>query len=68
MVVAFDEPRLSSPATGKVMTVQIGPAVPKGSTDGHAYNHYSLLRGIEDFFGLSCLQSACGASALPINR
>ena len=68
VVVAFDEPRLSSPATARVMIVQLGPNVLKGSTDGHAYNHYSLLRGIEDFFGLSCLQNACGASALPINR
>jgi len=67
VVVAFDEPNPSSPPTTRVMAVQLGPAVPKGSTDGHSYNHYSLLRGIEDYFGLPCLKAACGVAALPIN-
>jgi phosphatidylinositol-3-phosphatase len=33
----------------------------------HPYNHYSLLRTIEDAFGLSCLNHSCDASVQPMN-
>jgi phosphatidylinositol-3-phosphatase len=28
-------------------------------TDNTPYNHYSLLRSLEDAFGLPCLRNAC---------
>ena len=37
-----------------------------GTQDGHAYDHSSTLRAIEDALGLPCLAGACGATPLPI--
>ncbi len=66
VLVTFDEPRRSEPATARLAAVQVGPGVAAGSTDSRAYDHYSLLRGLEDGFGLACLQLACSATPLPI--
>jgi hypothetical protein len=43
------------PGGGKVGAVVISPFVKPGSVDRTPYNHYSLLRGIEDLFGLGHL-------------
>jgi hypothetical protein len=32
----------------------------------HPYNHYSLLRTVEDNFGLSCLANTCNAAVQPM--
>jgi hypothetical protein len=32
--------------------VLLSPAIAPGATTSFAYNHYSLVRSIEDFFGL----------------
>ena len=66
VVVTFDETDPSAPAGGRVFAVQLGPGVPGGSTDPQGYDHYSLLRGVEAYFGLKCLQRSCAAPALPI--
>jgi len=44
---------------GQVATIVIKNHEAKHVTDPTAYNHYSLLRTMEDAFGLSCLQNAC---------
>jgi phosphatidylinositol-3-phosphatase len=45
-------PGLLGPGGGRTGTVVIGPHVRPGSVNGQAYNHYGLLRSIEDIFGL----------------
>jgi hypothetical protein len=34
--------------------------------DGTPYNHYSLLRSMEDAFGLPCLAHACDSAVVPM--
>lgn len=50
---------------GNVMTAMVGPNVKVGQDVSGPYSHFSLLRGIEGFFGLPCLQRAC--AAVPIS-
>jgi hypothetical protein len=40
---------------GRVGAVVVSPFVAPGSLDATAYNHYSLLRTVEDLFGLAPL-------------
>jgi len=44
---------------GHVATIVITNKGKSPITDGTAYNHYSLLRSMEDAFGLRCLAHAC---------
>jgi cysteine-rich repeat protein len=70
LIVTFDE-SIGSDTTGccgnsqggHIATFVMGPLVstPGGHTST-SYNHYSLLRTIEDGFGLPCLGHACDAS------
>ena len=53
-VVTFDEADNSDP-TNRVFTALIGDSVLSGSVSKTAYNHYSLLRTIEDGFRLGTL-------------
>jgi Phosphoesterase family len=53
-VVTFDEADNSDP-TNRVFTALIGDSVLSGSVSKTAYNHYSLLRTIEDEFRLGTL-------------
>jgi hypothetical protein len=43
------------PGGGKIGAVVISPFVRPGTVDRTPYNHYSLLRGLEDLFGLGHL-------------
>jgi hypothetical protein len=43
---------------GKTGAVLLSPFIPAGTTTSTAYNHYSLLRSMEDAFGLSHLAFA----------
>ena len=52
-VVTFDESSAATP--NHVYTVLHGPGVVPGSTSAARYDHYSLLRTIEDTFGLGTL-------------
>ena len=47
------------PGGGHVATIVITNHGPRGVQDPTAYNHYSLLRTIQDAFGLGCLQNTC---------
>lgn len=51
---------------GHVLTVIARPGEPTGHRTVWTYDHYSLLAGIERFFGLPRLRRARGARALPI--
>jgi hypothetical protein len=43
------------PGGGKVGAVLVSPCIKPGTVNKHPYNHYSMLRSIEDNFGLSHL-------------
>ena len=49
---------------GHVPLIVISDSVPKGFRSSVAHNHYSLLRTIEDAWGLGCLNQACAANNL----
>lgn len=54
VVVTFDEGN-GDAASDPLYTVLLGPMVAPGSIDSAAYTHYSLLRTVEDVFGLGSL-------------
>ncbi len=51
-------------ASNQVATLVISQAVPKGFQSNVAHDHYSLLRTIEDAWGLGCLNNTCTANNL----
>lgn len=71
LVVSFDEGTSDAgccgdPGGGRVFTVLAGPDVRHGVRLRAAYDHYSLLAGLEDAFGLPRLRQARGARPLPL--
>jgi acid phosphatase len=64
LVVTFDE---GEPDSQLVFTVFAGPNVKPGYRSAAVYNHYSLLRTIEDNFGLAPLGDG-DASARPMTE
>ena len=48
----------NGPGGGRVGAVLVSPFIKPGTTPSAAYNHYSLLRTIEDLFGLPHLGEA----------
>ena len=46
------EPGLQGPGGGLIGAVVLSPFVEPGTVSQEPYNHYSLLRSIEDWFGL----------------
>ena len=55
------EPGMSGPGGGRVGAVLLSPFIKPGTVSTVDYNHYSMLRSIEDIFGLSHL----GDAAMP---
>ncbi len=49
---------------GRVATLVVSPLVKTGFESQTAYSHYSLLRTIEDAWGLGCLQESCQATPM----
>ncbi len=64
LVVTFDEDDKST-AANRIFTALYGPSVAQGSVSDAHYTHYSLLRTIEDAYGLGDL-GRNDASAQPI--
>ena len=58
-------PGINGPGGGQTGTVVISPFTHGGSVNETEFNHYSLLRSIEDLFGLSHLGYAGLASLRP---
>ena len=52
------QPGRQGPGGGKIGAVIISPYTTPGSVNPTPYNHYSLLRSLEDLFGLSHLANA----------
>ncbi|KAI8868674.1 hypothetical protein GQ42DRAFT_170547 [Ramicandelaber brevisporus] len=63
-VITFDEDDYKN--TNRVYTVILGKGTKAGSVDNGMYTHFSLLRTIEDNFGLGSLGRA-DATAVPIS-
>jgi phosphatidylinositol-3-phosphatase len=62
LFITFDEGTSDIGGGGRVATVVVSPLTPAGFTSATAYSHYSILRTIEDAWGLGCLGKACGAT------
>ena len=58
LFITWDEGSGSEP----VATLVIAPDVPAGFRSSVPHDHYSLLRTIEDAWGLPCLANACSAN------
>jgi hypothetical protein len=58
-------PGISGPGGGRVGAVVVSPFVVPGTSSAVAYNHYSLLRTIEDLFGLDHLAMAAQGGLRP---
>jgi hypothetical protein len=53
-----NEPGLYGPGGGRVGAVLLSPFIKPGTVSNVSYNHYSMLRSIEGYFGLSYLGDA----------
>src|SRR5207253_9789671 len=43
---------------GKIFTICAGPGCMPGGVDDHVYDHYDLLRTVQDLLGLPCLKAS----------
>ena len=64
MFVTFDEDASDDPAGGHVATVVASPLVAAGTRSTVRYDHYSLLRTIQDAWSLDCLADSCQAAPM----
>ncbi|HEU4672717.1 MAG TPA: alkaline phosphatase family protein [Candidatus Limnocylindrales bacterium] len=64
LVVTFDEGSTTSGGGGEVATVLVSPLIAPGTTSAVEHDHYSLLRTIEESWGLGCLAQSCAANSL----
>jgi hypothetical protein len=63
LFITFDEGTPGSGAGDQhVATIVVGPGDPPGLRSSVPHTHYSLLRTIEDTFGLGCLDESCDAN------
>ncbi len=64
LFITWDEGTTNTGGGGHVATLVIAPAMMPGFRSSTAYNHYSLLRTVEQAWGLSCLGNSCSAQAM----
>jgi acid phosphatase len=64
LVITWDEGTSRIGGGGHVATLLISPRTPAGRRSAVAHNHYSLLRTIENAWGLGCLRQTCNANDL----
>jgi hypothetical protein len=62
--VTFDEGTSNAGGGGHVATIAVTPHITPGCTATGAYNHYSLLRTLEEAWGLPYLGNAASATAI----
>jgi hypothetical protein len=62
--VTFDEGTTSANGGGHIVTIAITPNMTAGYKAAGAYTHYSMLRTIEQAWGLPCLGNAASATAM----
>jgi hypothetical protein len=59
LVITFDEDAGNDPSGGHIATVVVSPDVPAGFRSKQPHDHYSLLRTVQDAWGLGCLAESC---------
>jgi acid phosphatase len=64
LVITWDEGSTSLGGGGRVATLVISPRTSPGTRSARAHNHYSLLRTIQNAWGLGCLNRTCTANDL----
>jgi hypothetical protein len=64
VLVTFDEGTTNVSGGGHIMTIAITPNMTAGYKATAAYTHYSMLRTLEQAWGLPCLGNASSASAM----
>ncbi len=64
LVITWDEGYTTLGGGGRVATIVISPRARAGYRSATAHNHYSLLRTVEDTWGLGCLNRTCYANDL----
>jgi phosphatidylinositol-3-phosphatase len=62
LFITTDEGSSDTSGGGQVLTLVVSPLAKAGFASKVHYDHYSLLRTIEDAWGLPCLGQACSAS------
>ena len=64
LFITWDEGEGSTYSSNHVATLVISQAVPKGFQSDVAHDHYSLLRTIQNAWGLDCMNNSCTANTL----
>ncbi len=64
VIVSFDEGTSNLNGGGHIWTAARAPWITSGSSTSTFYNHHSMLRTIEDIFGLSYLGGAATATTI----
>jgi hypothetical protein len=64
LLITWDEGSSSLGGGGQVATIVVGPTVKRAYRSPLAHSHYSLLRTIEDAWGLGCMRQTCRANDL----
>jgi hypothetical protein len=64
LIVTWDEGNSNLNGGGHVPTLVVSPRTPAGAVSSERSNHYTLLRTIEDAWGLGCLGDSCAANNL----
>jgi phosphatidylinositol-3-phosphatase len=64
LFITWDEGSSNDDGGGNVATLVISKQTPPGFTSNMPHDHYSLLRSIQDVWGLGCLQISCMANNL----
>jgi acid phosphatase len=59
VIITWDEGTSPTGGGGHIPTIVISKHTPPGYISATSANHYTLLRTIEDAFGLGCLQESC---------
>ena len=65
VLITWDEGSQYTTPPQHIATLEVGAGVTAGSTDGTAYNHYSLEAGLYSYFGLGTAPNN-GATATPL--
>ena len=64
LIVTFDEDAGNDPSGGHIATIVASRDVPAGFRSTERHDHYSLLRTIQDAWGLECLAESCAAGTM----
>ena len=64
LFITWDEGSGSVGGGGKVATLAIANDVPTGFRSSKTHDHYSLLRTVQDAWGLRCMAHTCEANNL----